>query len=388
MSLSLERFYQHNAPAYEIELIAGISGLSKEFTWVKVYEDLATAPFLRNNELVISTGMGIKTSPTWLYDSIQSLIDHDCAGLIINIGPYITLDSISPDIIEFCNHRNFPLFVMPWKIHFSDIIQECATELFKEQQRESKLILLIQETLQFRQTKETLLRQLDAHQLIHRPLWTMTLQTQDKSVQFSKNQFQIEAKSLLNTYQIPYLDYWNESMYIIFLFTHNEELIQEFTLTLQNQYKIIIGRLPYIGISNQHGSAHEIIETFKEAQLALAYSRFHDKSITYFDTLGMYRLLFAIHDRPLLESIYKNTLGILMDYDLQHHSELLDTLRVYLLHNSNISDTAKLLFTHRNTINYRINKIKSLLNTDLTSATYRLELLLAFYIKEYLYMIK
>ena len=43
---------------------------------------------------------------------------------------------------------------------------------------------------------------------------------------------------------------------------------------------------------------------------------------------------------------------------------------------------AKNLYMHRNTINYRMNKIKELLNCEFESIDEKMEYLLAFYIKK------
>ena len=55
----------------------------------------------------------------------------------------------------------------------------------------------------------------------------------------------------------------------------------------------------------------------------------------------------------------------LQEYDEQQHTEYMKTLRTYLDRNLNAMQTAKDLFIHRSTLLYRLDKIKSILESDL-----------------------
>jgi carbohydrate diacid regulator len=47
--------------------------------------------------------------------------------------------------------------------------------------------------------------------------------------------------------------------------------------------------------------------------------------------------------------------------------ELLETVRVFFLNDLNLTATAKQLYIHRNTLNYRLDKIRKLLHLDVRS---------------------
>ena len=59
-------------------------------------------------------------------------------------------------------------------------------------------------------------------------------------------------------------------------------------------------------------------------------------------------------------------------------THLTETLHTYLLENGSIKETAKRLYLHRNTVIYRINKIRQITNLDLDHARIRFLLLLSF----------
>ena len=75
-------------------------------------------------------------------------------------------------------------------------------------------------------------------------------------------------------------------------------------------------------------------------------------------------------------------LGVLIDYDQKHNTQLEETLYQYLKFDSNQKAMAESLYMHRNTINYRLNKIKELTECQLDSFEEKMPYMLAFYIKE------
>lgn len=75
---------------------------------------------------------------------------------------------------------------------------------------------------------------------------------------------------------------------------------------------------------------------------------------------------------------YKKYLDLLTPLTTQNSEELAETLAVFLLDaNQNTSETSKILFLHANTIQYRIRKIKELLNVELFDVSELFELSIA-----------
>ena len=58
-------------------------------------------------------------------------------------------------------------------------------------------------------------------------------------------------------------------------------------------------------------------------------------------------------------------------------TDYLGTLRLYLENDSSIAEVARITYVHRNTVNYKIKKIKEILGCELTQKD-KLELMLAF----------
>ncbi|WP_408609855.1 helix-turn-helix domain-containing protein [Konateibacter massiliensis] len=61
----------------------------------------------------------------------------------------------------------------------------------------------------------------------------------------------------------------------------------------------------------------------------------------------------------------------------------MNTLKIYLLSDCNLLMSVSVMHTHRNTIIYRMKKIKELLETELDDSKIKFDLLMAFYIRKY-----
>ncbi|MDR3586338.1 MAG: helix-turn-helix domain-containing protein, partial [Desulfosporosinus sp.] len=141
-----------------------------------------------------------------------------------------------------------------------------------------------------------------------------------------------------------------------------------------------------LGISDTAPSLAQISSYYKRARFSLAVAEFWKKQCVRFDELGLFQILFSTSDPSLLETFFLHHLGKLEKYDLDHDSDYINTLQIYLLSDCSLVDTASRMHTHRNTIIYRIRKIKEILNTELNNSTEKFNLMMAFNIKEYLTM--
>ncbi len=98
---------------------------------------------------------------------------------------------------------------------------------------------------------------------------------------------------------------------------------------------------------------------------------------------GFYNLIAKIDDDKALDDFVEAQLGLLLRADQVRDSSLSDTLRQYLNHNCNAKETAEAMFLHRNTLNYRLSRIKEILGVDFDTLEDLVNLKLAFAILEY-----
>jgi DNA-binding PucR family transcriptional regulator len=105
----------------------------------------------------------------------------------------------------------------------------------------------------------------------------------------------------------------------------------------------------------------------REATLALKMQdamRTADGS-TVFDDLGIYRMLAEVEDTSSVERFVREWLGPLIDYDETKGAELVPTLMQYLECGRSYDLTAEALSVHRNTLKYRLRRIREISGRDL-----------------------
>lgn len=134
-----------------------------------------------------------------------------------------------------------------------------------------------------------------------------------------------------------------------------------------------------IGIGGRCGSPDEFPRSFDEAMRAL---RIRQQSrpqhgITFFDELGIYRLLSRGERGSDIKSFVREWLGPLLDYDVKHQSNLVRTLSQYLECGGNYNATASLLVIHRSTLRYRLRRIREISHIEINDVDNRLNLHIA-----------
>jgi purine catabolism regulator len=134
-----------------------------------------------------------------------------------------------------------------------------------------------------------------------------------------------------------------------------------------------------IGIGSQYKTVTTLHKSFSEAHEAIRMMMQFENNIgvSHFEDYSVYHFLGSNIKNSELEAFFMKSLGKIYDHDKLQGTTYLDTLDCYFHSNHNLSETAKALFIHRNTIIYRIEKIKEILNTDLKNADELLQIQLA-----------
>lgn len=134
-----------------------------------------------------------------------------------------------------------------------------------------------------------------------------------------------------------------------------------------------------VGVSAPCDSLADIPHHYQEAQRALEVRR-HSRErygTTFFDELGLYRILGPGNDYRELEMFVQEWLGQLIDYDFRHHGAMVETLSRYFDCGGNYDESAESLAIHRSTLRYRLQRIRDISGHDLANVEDRLNLQVA-----------
>jgi DNA-binding PucR family transcriptional regulator len=88
-------------------------------------------------------------------------------------------------------------------------------------------------------------------------------------------------------------------------------------------------------------------------------------------------LLEALRTDPERAGYYLGLLKPLQEYDRAHYGDLVRTLGAYLRHGGNSTQTADALFLHRNSLRYRLARIRAITGLDPDDPDSRLALQVA-----------
>ena len=164
--------------------------------------------------------------------------------------------------------------------------------------------------------------------------------------------------------------------------TDNRELIaiaETIEQTVQNEMMI----KTVIGIGSVASHLRELGNAYKEAQVAIEVGKVFDteKTIIHYENLGIGRLIYQLPTtlcEIFLSEVYKKNSIDSLD------QETLFTINKFFENNLNVSETSRKLFVHRNTLVYRLEKIKKLTGLDLREFDHAIIFKVALMVKKYL----
>jgi len=120
----------------------------------------------------------------------------------------------------------------------------------------------------------------------------------------------------------------------------------------------------YLGVSGQMTDQALFGTALSEAVYAAKAARMTGRDAMRADELGLYAYLFPMSENAFVCGRCRRQLQRLREYDMQNHTSLGQTARVYVENRMEIAATAKALFQHPNTVRYRLTKIQKLMGLE------------------------
>ena len=139
----------------------------------------------------------------------------------------------------------------------------------------------------------------------------------------------------------------------------------------------------FVGIGTLALHLRDLAKSYKEAQIAIEVGKVFDteRYVINYENLGIGRLIYQLPTtlcEMFLKEVFKQ--GSIESLD----AETLFTIYKFFENNLNVSETARKLFVHRNTLVYRLEKIKKLTGLDLREFDDAITFKVALMVKKYL----
>ena len=175
----------------------------------------------------------------------------------------------------------------------------------------------------------------------------------------------------------------NMMFYILNDFSDDEiESIAEKIQSEKERY-ISVNKL-YVAVSKTNNKLKSLPKTYQIVLRMLRLAVRANMTPMFYDRLEVKKLILAVDDISLLESIYNENLKKLEVYDRDNGTDYMSFLRLYLKYDGSVQRVAQETFVHRNTINYQLAKIKKIFGNNLKTFEERFKIILAFEVRDVL----
>ncbi len=138
-----------------------------------------------------------------------------------------------------------------------------------------------------------------------------------------------------------------------------------------------------VGVSRLARTLDDLPEAYAQARRAAEVGRRMGGggTTTFFDQLGLHRLIALVPDTDELRAFTRDALGSLAD-PTPEAADLRETLQVLLDTNFNVAEAARAQFFHYNTMRYRVSKLEKMLGPVASDPHLRLDVAVALRILE------
>lgn len=348
-------------------LAAGFDGSYRRIDSVSILEhdEVDCGHGIDYGDFVITSWFPDTDDPELLEDTVRILVERDVAGLAVKTEPNLDLD---PEILAFADAHRFPVFLFD-SIRMSDAllyIHELQTRLNESVFFEEKIHQMFPTPV----SKSEILRLvMDINPSFQKNFYCARVIPRTPSADLRGRDFTSIPPQPIGR-RIPDFRYsslvrFENGWLLIASFPDDTRLPDPkvHARTLLYQQHLEPDHL-YCGISRIHHDLHRFDVALREASAASRLAVREKRLQLTFEEIGIYQFLLTQTESEVFLESFDSTRNLLEEFDREHRSNLLETLRVYIHNEGRLQETAKDLFVHVNTIRYRLEKARELLHTD------------------------
>lgn len=381
MSFTIEDMILTAEQRYEMKFLAGRNGWANSISWVHLLEDTTIIQNFWGKELAVTTGLGFPEKEDWM-NLARKLNKYHASGLIINVGQYI--NDVPEELQAYCDENDLPLLTVPWEVHLSDMIKDFSIHVFlqdnTDEQIASALIAAIETPEDQKAYRKELLQHFDVDGSFQVILMTFEGLDAIDTVERKKMSYRIQVYLEDISHNASFF-YYNSDFVLVANALSEEYLCNLVEGALKRGKRRMPGVELCVGLGSKCMDISRLSVSYKRAKAAAHIAITQKKQLVKFDDCGLYRLLYMIEDKEILNEMENECLADLEEHDRKYNVGYVETLKSYLKHNGSIQAVAAELYTHRNTVLYRIGNIRKILGNELKTPEERLPYQIAFYIR-------
>lgn len=350
--------------AINFRLISGDDGLENEIRGLGIYEyeiDQNLKQFFSAGDIVLTTLFFAKNEPELAERALLQLLNETSISCIAIKN--ICFESISDKVIELSNRRKIPIFLFE-KTFFEDIIVQ-VSDTIKKRNDMHRLERLIEKLITSNEKKHE--REASAFEI--NPAFMSNIIAMYCTVKNPEEETKINKilmYSKLNENQVfkdksTTITKFRNGILVLHSFDHD---CHEKGKKRLDKYRHLLTITPddfFIGVSDVHHQIYELDKCILESIYTVKDCIQKNISMNEFCQTGINMLLRPLYDNYWMCKYCEDYLNEIKRIDQECRSELLDTAIAYIDNHGKINKTSDVLFQHRNTVRYRINKLKSII---------------------------
>ena len=368
MAVELFGLYKEIYLEYDVKLLT-TSCFDKEIDWMHFVENDEFAYLLHGGELLFNSSLNFEPEDV-RKRYIDKFIHMKAGGLIValDVG-----NEFSQELIEYCNDQKFPIMSTNWQTPFLEITRKFSAILLVNERNETNLIGAL---------KNAIHSPLDTD--LYQSCFERNLFLQDMTYTISiwgniddKNIRKLIRTSLQHTFKKSIVYEENEKLVLLTTEYQTPQLLEEFKI-LSEKYPDL-----HAGIGSSECGHATIAHSYKHALTTYELiGKAFSKPFLCHSELDIYQILTDVTTPDIRIQFYQNTLGNLADYDLKNGTNYMDILEIFFENECHLANTANAMFFHKNTLKYKLAKIREILGFDVTANENRLNIMLAFRIRK------
>ena len=385
-----------------LKLKAGENGLEQSVRWIYfadclqcVKSEYRIENYIHGGEFVVLTNPSVTDDSRKLLELIRQMYEHGITALGINEG------QISGELMRYCEEKNLPLFELPEKYPLIDLSQIICRKLVLEENDRNAAEQLFSSILDAEHlSRERVMAQARYLNIdLEGSFFVAEFAFGSENTESGwENEDSLAAGRNVKPIILAELsDYIKQDILILPQAgsilalipdkdaeeSHIKEIFARIVDCAQREYGLDLR----IGVGNSKAYLDEVKKSRNEASAALRAAEVSGLKgkIFFYRDQGIYTLLSHVDETRILDTYVEEKLGKLLQADELNDGNLSETLENYLNCSCNAKKTAEEMFLHRNTLNYRLKKIREILGCDLENLDTCLELKLAFLIRRYRY---
>lgn len=359
MAKSLKVIIERLSIPFNLTLVNPRIDLNKEIENVRIIEHTYSIPHIKDNELIITTGIMLKKADD-IIEFCEQLILKNVHGVIINLGPYIK--ELPASVIRRFSD-SLPLITMPWEFDTIDLEKAIYSLLLDASQTISSVDECVKQYMNNIEQRPFLYSQLESLGYRYNAQLSTFILASDNIEELQN----IHIHSIINIVKAISDDFiaYRQEQFIFLAFSDINTLSYKSLLHRLQRYIAQSTSFISLTIGPRNKSLSQVGAEYMQLLSFAQITLNRRQRVSDFKDSNLHDLLLSQKSIQCIENIYSSYYGKLVDYDANQNTSLTEVVAALFSCNFNRTEAAEKLYTHRNTIQNQINKIEGILNCSL-----------------------